>query len=170
MENVPDGCYIYHEKEAYIPYNIHHGHVTFNRGDAIDVTNIKPRLNQNRLINTNRYNKLVWNQYNKLWNFQKSIFIDPLDGTYRREFLIHFSRIIAKRYWSTKSFDVIFDTCNDLQTFMLLDNSGMYGVPIGINKATKSIILNDSVWWTWRDFKTKFNQNNIERYQNLDFR
>ena len=53
---------------------------------------------------------------------------------------------------------------------MLLDSSGSYGVPIGINKSTKSIILNDSVWWTWRDFKTKFNQNNIERYQNLDFR
>ena len=92
------------------------------------------------------------------------------DGSYRREFLFHFNRTIPKRFWSSKSFDAVFDTCNDLQTFILLDNSGSYGVPIGINKSTKSIILNDSVWWTWNNFKVKFNQNSIERYQNLDFR
>ena len=98
MENVPDGCYIYHEKEVYVPYKLHHGHVTFNRGDAIEISKIKQRLNQNRHINTNKYNKLVWNQYNKLWSYQKSIFIDPYDGSYRREFFVHFNRIIPKRF------------------------------------------------------------------------
>ena len=75
LENVPDGCYIYHEKEVHVPYNIHHCHVTFNCGNAIEITQIKQRLNQNRFINTNKYNKLVWNQYNKLWSFQNQFLL-----------------------------------------------------------------------------------------------
>ena len=76
--------------------------------------------------------------------------------------MIHYSQTIPKRFWSSKSFDVVFATSNNLETFILVDTSGMYGVPIGINKATKTIILNDSTWMTWNDFKVKFNKNEIE--------
>ena len=37
MTNAPNGTYIYHEKDTYIPYRINHGHVTFNRGDAMEI-------------------------------------------------------------------------------------------------------------------------------------
>ena len=66
---------------------------------------------------------------------------------------MHFNQTIPKRIWHTKSLDFVFNNCNDLQTFMLLDNSGVYGVSIGINKSTKSIILNDSIWMSWNEFK-----------------
>ena len=163
MENTPDGCYIYHERDSYVPYRIHHGHVTFNRGDAIEISQIRRKMNQNRNINTNKYNKLSYNQFNKICGVKKSVFINPIDGSYRREFLIHYSETIPKKFWNSKSFDTVFNNNNDLQTFILLDISGSYGVPIGINKATKTIILNDSTWMTWNNFKIKYNKNEIER-------
>ena len=69
-----------------------------------------------------------------------------------------------------QTFDTLFNGCNDLSTFMLLDHTGIYGVSIGINKESKSIITNSNVWIHWNAFKVKFNGDEIERYQNLDFK
>ena len=170
MENAPNGTYMYQEKGTYIPYRINQGHVTFNRGDAIEVKQIRNGLSQNRCINTNTYNKLNFRQYQLLYEIRHSIFIDSKDGTYRMEFLLNYSRTIPKGDWFNASFDKLFHNQNDLCTFMLLDQSGIYGVPIGINKYSKSVILNDNTWYTWSEFKVKFNKNEIERYQNLDFK
>ena len=68
MTNAPNGTYIYHEKEAYIPYRINHGHVTFNCGDAMEINRIRNRLNQNRNINTVAQNKMNWKQYQEIYN------------------------------------------------------------------------------------------------------
>ena len=51
--------------------------------------------------------------------------------------------------WYKSTYDNVFGNYSDLSTFILLDNSGMYGVPIGINKSTKSIIINEGSWLTW---------------------
>ena len=99
LTNAPDGTYIYHEKDVYVPYRINHGHITFNRGDAMEIKSIKTQLNQNRSIGTNAYNKLVWKQYESMWKIRKSIFMEPLDGTYRREFIINYARTIPHQIW-----------------------------------------------------------------------
>ena len=58
MQNAPNGTYFYHEKESYVPYRINHGHVIFNRGDAIDINQIRNNLNQHRNINTNKHRSI----------------------------------------------------------------------------------------------------------------
>ena len=170
MDNAPNGTYIYHEKDTYIPYRVNHSHVTFNRGDAMEIKTIRNQLNQNRNINTNAYNKLNYKQYQLLYEVRQSIFIDLKNVTYRIEFMVNYSQTIPKVNWHNKTFDDLFNNANSLSTFMLLDHTGIYGVPIGINKYSKSIILNNNAWLKWNDFKTRFNENEIERYQNLDFK
>ena len=170
MKNAPNGTYIYHEKDAYIPYRVNHGHVVFNRGDAMEVKQIRNQLNQNRNINTNAYNKLNYRQYQLLYDVRQSIFMDLKNGTYRMEFILNYAQTIPKDDWYNSTFDRLFTNSNSLSTFMLLDHTGIYGVPIGINKYSKSIILNNNAWLKWNDFKSRFNANEIERYQNLDFK
>ena len=170
LQHAPEGTYFYHKRDIYVPYRLNHGMITFNRGDAVDVKHIHNSLNQNRCINTNAYNKLRWKQYEMVWNLRKSMFIDPKDGSYRSEYIMNYIQTIIYNISYKSTFDSLFDNYSDLSTFMLLDNTGIYGVPIGINKNTKSIILNEGSWLTWNEFKTRFHQNKIDRYQNLDFK
>ena len=149
---------------------MHNGMVTFNRCDPVDVKAIRPALNQNRIINTNTYNKLVRKDYEQLASSRQSLFIDPVSNMYRREFMINYKRTIPQYFWEEASFDSLFDTHNELSTFMLPDNSCEYGAPVGILKQTKSILLNNNQSCTWNEFKKFMFNNDIIKYQNLDFK
>ena len=144
VTNSGNGTYIYSDRNVYIPNRINNGFITFNRGDAMECNAIHPKLNQNRIINTNNYNKLVRKEYEKLWQYRQSMCIDRVSNTYRQEFMIQYKRTIPQYFWQDSSFDDLFDKENDLSTFMLLDNSCEYGAPIGVEKTTTSIILNDN--------------------------
>ena len=165
-----NGTYMYVEKNCYIPYRIHNGMITFNRGDPVEIKTIRPGLNQNRVINTNTYNKLVRKDYEQLAPSRQSLFIEPVSNMYRREFMINYKRTIPQYFWEGASFDSLFDNHNELSTFMLLDNSCEYGAPVGIIKQTKSILLNNNQSCTWSEFKEYMFNNDIIKYQNLDFK
>ena len=165
-----NGTYMYVEKNNYIPYRIHNGMITFNRGDPVDIKAIRPKLNQNRIINTNTYNKLIRKDYEQLTPSRQSLFIEPVSNMYRREFMINYKRTIPQYFWEKASFDELFDTHNELSTFMLLDNSCEYGAPVGILKQTKSILLNNNQSYTWNEFRQHMFQEDIIKYQNLDFK
>ena len=170
IRNSRNGTYMYVEKNMYIPYRIHNGMITFNRGDPIDIKSIRPQLNQNRSINTNTFNKLAKKEYECLGSYRQSMFIDPVSYAYRREFMINYKRTIPQHFWEKSSFDNLFDNHNNLSNFMLLDNSCEYGAPVGIDKESKLIILNDNTRMSWSEFKNKMYNNDIIKYQNLDFK
>ena len=77
-----DGTYMYCERNKYIPFRINHNVISFNRCDAMECRNLKPQLNQNRTVNTDSYNKLVKREYEQLWKYRQSAFIDPNSDTY----------------------------------------------------------------------------------------
>ena len=170
VKNSINGTYMYVERNTYVPYRIHNGMITFNRGDPIDIKTIKPKLNQNRTINTNTYNKLARKEYELLGPYRHSLFIDTISQSFRQEFMINYKRTIPQHFWEKSTFDNLFENHSELCTFMLLDNTCEYGAPVGIIKESKSILLNDNTSIAWNEFKQCMYQNEIIKYQNLDFK
>ena len=161
---------MYCERNKYIPFRINHNVISFNRGDAMECNTLKPQLNQNRTVNTDSYNKLAKREYEQLWQYRQSAFIDPNSDTYRREFIIQYRQTIPQHFWQNSTFKDLFNDKNDLSTFILLDESCEYGAPVGIVKQSESIFLNDCSIISWNDFKQSMYQNEIVKYQNLDFK
>ena len=161
---------MYVERNIYVPYRIHNGMITFNRGDPVDIKTIRPKLNQNRIVNTNTFNKLARKDYELLSGNRQSIFIEPTTYSYRREFMINYRRTIPRHFWEKATFNSLFDNLGNLTTFMLLDDTCEYGAPVGIIKETESVLLNDNVSITWNEFKQRMYHNDIIKYQNLDFK
>ena len=170
IKNSINGTYMYVERNIYVPYRLHNGMVTFNRGDPVDMKTIRPQLNQNRIINTNTFNKLAKKEYEQLGSYRQSLFVEPVSYSYRREFIINYKRTIPQHFWENASFNELFDKHNDLSTFMLLDNSCEYGAPVGIIKESEAILLNDNNSISWNEFKHSMYENDIIKYHNLDFK
>ena len=169
VQGLRHGCYIYHEKEYYIPFKIGNGHITFNRGDAMEIRHIKPVLITNRIIASDVNNRLIRIQYEQFRAALVSLFINERNGTYRTEFIINHIQTIPYMKWEDRTFKNVFNNYNGNSTFMLLNKSNEYGVPIGIDKGHERIILNSNERLSWGDFKMKMAEDDIATYLNLDF-
>ena len=84
--------------------------------------------------------------------------------------MINYRMTIPQYFSEQATFDELFADMNELSTFMILDNSCEYGSPVGIVKATKSILLNDNTEMKWSAFKQSMLKNEIIKYLNLDFK
>ena len=169
IQGLRHGCYIYHEKEYYIPFKIGNGHITFNRGNAMEINRIKSELITNRIISSDVNNRLIRIQYERFRESLVSLFINERNGTYRIEFIINHIQTIPYDKWEDRSFKNVFGNFNENSTFMLLNKSHEYGVPIGIEKGRNRVILNTNERLPWGDFKMKMAEDDIITYLNLDF-
>ena len=170
IEQVNDGKYIYHEDPYYIPFDKFNDRVLFNNTDGVRINEIKPKLNENVWIASNIQNYLAKEQYNSIYSMASSMFIDPKTNTYRDEYIINNIQTIPHYFWEkVATFARLFNQFQNKDTFMLLDESGRFGTPVGIDRNKNEIILNDRTRMNWTTFKTQFNQQNLIKYQNLDF-
>ena len=108
--------------------------------------------------------------YELLWPSRHSLFIDQIFECYRCEFMINYKQTMPQYFWEKATFEQLFDDKNEFSTFMLLDNTCEYEAPVGIDKRTKSIVLNDNSTMSWKTFKQSMFNNEITKYQNLDFK
>ena len=170
IKQVDDGKYIYHEDPYYIPFDKFNDRVWFNHTECVKISEIKPKLNENAWLASNTKNYLVKEQCNTIYSMASSMFIDPKTNTYRDEFIINNIQTIPQYCWEkVATFARLFNQFTNSNTFMLLDESGRFGIPIGIDKNKNEIILNDRTRMSWPTFKTQFNNQNLIKYQNLDF-
>ena len=154
----------------FIPFQKYHEKIWLNHENNIKISEFKSNLGDNPWIATNNENWLIKQQYDYIYSMGSSLFIDPRNSTYRDEYIMNNLLTIPKYFWDdNRSFDTMFVHYKSSSTFMILDASGSYGVPIGIDKRHRQVILNDRTRMVWTTFKINMKNNKIIKYQNLDF-
>ena len=164
---------IYHEKEFYVPFlKLTENTIKLNNQEIVNIDTLNEKLENNQIIlNPNNKNYVSLQEINQITSFQDNLFIDNRTASYTWQFQYHFQASIPHNAWTDNdAFKKLFGKAQIEDTFLILDENGFNGVPIGIASFNdNSIVLSNGDMMCWNEFCEKMNNEELSKSINLDF-
>ena len=164
---------IYHEQQYYIPFSKEtENSIKLNNHEIINIENLDEKLESNaNIIGPLTRNSMTIQDVKLIEQYKSNLFIDNRNASYTWQFQYHFQASVPKSAWTVENaFEKLFAGYQIDDTFLILDEGGFDGVPIGlVSYNQKTIGLSDSTVMTWDEFTEKLNNNEIMTSINLDF-